>query len=148
MQTFWNREAETVIGQCCLCFSVIRFNQHQQFTEDFTHVSSVNLINDKEVILIWMVCCFLTEPIENTIFQFKTVLDWLITHHEIFIGIVLMELHKLDAVIIFLTHNRISQTLSCISLSDTGCSLKDDVFLLCENSYKTVIFCLGHINLF
>ena len=95
-----------------------------------------------------MVSCFLTKSIENTIFQLESILNRLITHHEIFIGIVLMELHKLDTVIIFFTHNRISQAFSCISFSNSRSPLQDNIFLLCENGYETVIFCLCHVYLF
>ena len=61
------RERESVIGQSRFCASVVLFNQHKQLTENFTHVATVDFVDDEEELLVWLICSFLAEAVENTV---------------------------------------------------------------------------------
>ena len=95
-----------------------------------------------------MVCRLLTETIEYAILQLKSVFNRFVAHHEIFIGVILMELYKFNAVIIHLLHDGICQPFRSKCLSDTRSALKDDILFLFKNSYQTVILAFRHIDIF
>ena len=95
-----------------------------------------------------MVSCFLTEPIENSILKFKAFINRFIPHHEIFIRIILMELNKLDTVVIYLFHNRVGQSLCSKCFTNTRCTLKDDVLFLFQYCCQSVVFSFSHVHIF
>lgn len=146
VQVFRNRECHTVVCQCCLSASVIPFDQHQQFTEDLAHITTVDFVYDEEEILVRLVRSFLAEPIENAVFQLKSVIYRLISHHEILVGIILMELHKFNTALILLSHNGVCQTFCSECFTDAGSTLEDDILLVFQNSYKADIYIINREN--
>ena len=93
-----------------------------------------------------MVDRLLTETVEHTIFQFKTILYRLVSHNKIFVGIILMELHELDTVIILFLHHGIRQSVCGEGLSNARSALKDNILLVPENGCKFLVFLLFHID--
>jgi hypothetical protein len=76
-----------------------------------------------------MVRRLLAKPVENPVFQLKSIFHRLVAHHEIFIGIILMELHELYPVVVDLFHHRICKPLCCKCLSNARRALKNNVLL-------------------
>ena len=95
-----------------------------------------------------MVRCFLAEFMENTIFQFKGITFRFISHHKIFIRIILVELDKFYPAFILFTHNRICQSFGGKCFSDTGSTLENDILLFQKHIYQAFILFLRHINFF
>ena len=95
--------------------------------------------------LVRMISCLLTETIEYTIFQFKSIFYRLISHHKIFVRIILMKLYKLNSAFILLTHHRISKTFSCKCLTNSRRTLKNNIFLILQNRYQHIISIFRHI---
>ena len=94
-----------------------------------------------------MVCGFLTKTIENTVLQLKAILDRLIAHHEVFVGIVLVELYEFDAAIVLFAHHGPGQTSCGKGLTNTGSPRQNDVLLITENSHKILVAFFGHVHL-
>ena len=139
-------EREPVISESRFCASVVLLDQHKQLTEDFTHVATVDFVDDKEELLVRLVGSLLAEAIENTILQLEAILDRLIAHHEVFVRIVLVELYELNAAIVFFTHHGPCQTSCGESLTNTGSTLQDDVLLIAKNGHKVLVAFFGHIH--
>ena len=55
-----------------------------------------------------------------------------------------MELHHLDAVRVFLAHDRIGKPLCCKGFSDARCALKDHILLRQQESLEDVVTVFIH----
>ena len=142
-----NRERHTVICQCGFSSTIILFNQHQKLTEDFAHIAAVDLVDDEEIVLVGVVCRSLTETIEDAISQFEVSAVRTITHDEILIGIILMELNQFNAGFIHFSHHGIRKFSRGECLAYTGSALKNNIHLVPEQSNKNIIPFFGHIYL-
>lgn len=139
-----HREGKSIVRQRCLRPSVVPFNQHQQLTENLTHIATIDLINDEEEILIRLIGCLLAELIKDAIFQLKAILHRLVSHHKILIGIILMELHKLNTVVILFAHHRPRQSSGSKGFSNTRSALQDDVLFILKYRHKVLVAFLRH----
>ena len=106
IQISGDRERQPVIRQRRLGTPVVPLNQHQQFAEYLAHVATVDFVNDEKEFLVRLVCGLLAKPIEDTVFQFKSILNRLIAHHKVLVRIILVELDELNAAVVFFTHHR------------------------------------------
>ena len=89
-----------------LLATLISLDQHEQFTEYLAEVATIDLVNDKEIRLVGILFASDAKIIEHSALQFKSAaVIWAISHDEILIGIVLMELHHTDTVFVFLSDN-------------------------------------------
>lgn len=142
-----NGKGPAIIGQGRRLTTVVFFNQHQQLPKNLTQIAAVDLINDKEEFFIPLIRGLLTEPVKYTGFQRKTArFIGLVAHHEIFIGITLMELNEFNLTFVLFPHQRICQPLGTECLSDAGRSLQNDVFLIKQHFCQTVIVLLRQID--
>ena len=103
----------------------------EELAKYFAQITTINLIDNEEVFVSFTVGSrTLTETIEYTILQLETTFFvWLITHHEILIAVILVELHLHHSVFIFLTHYCISEPFGGKSFPHAWCSLKNQVLL-------------------
>lgn len=70
----------------------------------------------------------LTEVIESTSLQFESIRRRSKSHDEVFIRIALMELNHHNSFYIFYSHHRKCDSLGSKSLTNTGSTLKDNVW--------------------
>ena len=86
---------------------------------------------------------FPAEIIEYPSSKFKTtIFFWLISHHKILVGIILMKLNELYFSSIFFPYNRISQTPSRIRFTNTRSALHDNI----RDSPKFCVNLLGGVE--
>ena len=136
------------IGHLNGLVAIVVFYQHQQFTEDFTQVASVYLINNKEILMLSICCSSFAELIEYAVLQFKTcIFIRFITHYKILIAVVLVELHLHNSVIVLFAHQRICQSFSGKGLTNAWCSLQNQIFLPEQQVFKLVIVFIGDKNI-
>ena len=95
------------IGEFYLFSPFIAFDKHHKLTKDFTKVSSIYFVNDKEIFAVRIRIFFrsFAEAIKHTGAQFKTIIVWLIAHYEVFIAIALMELNHFNVCVVFRSNN-------------------------------------------
>lgn len=60
------------ISEGRFCASVVLLDQHQQLTEDLTHISTVDFVDDEKELLVRLVGGLLAEAIENTILSARS----------------------------------------------------------------------------
>ena len=85
-----------------------------------------------------MVCRLLTEPIKNPLGKFKLRSIGTIPHDKIFIRIILMKLDKFYSGIVCFLHYGIGQFSGSKGFSDSRCPLKNNIFLVPEQSSQNV----------
>ena len=147
IQIWRYRERHPAVGKRCACPPVVFFNQHQELAEYLTHVSTVDLVYNEEIVFLRMVCRFLAETIKDPFCQLELCAIRMIPHNKVFIGIILMELYQFDPVIIYNTHDGVSQFTGCKCLSYAWCSLQNNIFLRFHESRKNIKALSGHEDL-
>ena len=81
-----------------------------------------------------------TEVVEHTRAKVETsILLWLVSHHKIFIGVVLVELYQLHLAIVFLFENRVCESLCREGLTNTRRTLQNNVLFVKKQSTEIVI---------
>ena len=86
------------------------------------------------------------EAEENTVLQLEGVALGTVPHDEVLVGVALVELDKLDAVVVFLAHNRPGQPARAEGLAHARCTLQNYIFLVLQHSNQCVILALRHVD--
>ena len=63
---FWDGKVFARICQPDILATVPIFYEHEEFSEYLAHIATVYLVNDVEVLLVWIASGFLAEIIEDT----------------------------------------------------------------------------------
>ena len=106
------------------------------------YVKNILNIDDEEIILVRMVGRLLTEAVEHSVLQFKTIFNRLVSHDKIFIGIILVELYELDTVIILFLHHGIRQSVCREGLSNARSALNHNRLPSCSVTNIKHAYCL------
>src|SRR5690606_16713423 len=104
----------------------------EQFAENLTQVSAVDLVDDEDIFMVRVICGALTEFIEHAILQAERPClsrHGTISAHKIVIRIRLMKLHRLAAFRVDFLHQSISELSRKKSFSDAGRALQNEGFL-------------------
>ena len=109
---------------------MVAFNQHHQLAEDLAQVAPVDLIDQEKVFSVGVVGSLLAEAVKYTLCQLEAGAVRPVAQHEILVGVILVELNKLNPGGISLTQYRVRQPFGSIGLSNAGCTLQNDIFLV------------------
>ena len=109
VQIFRDIEGHPVIGQCDLFTPMVAFNQHHQLAEDLAQVAPVDLIDQEKVFSVGVVGSLLAEAVKYTLCQLEAGAVRPVAQHDILVGVILVELNKLNPGGISLTHYRVRQ---------------------------------------
>lgn len=142
VEIFRDIEGYPIIGQSDLFTPVVAFNQHHQLAEDLAQVSPVDLIDEEKVFSVGIVGSLLAEAVKYTLSQLEAGAVRTVAQHEILVGVVLMELHELHPGRIGLPHHRVRQPFGDVGLSNAGCALQNNIFLVSQqrNQYIIALF--------
>ena len=98
---FWNCEVFACVRQFDGLATIAILYEHEEFSEYLAQIATVYLVNDEEILFVWVALSFLAEIVEHTRSQYESsVFRWLVTHDEVFVREILMKLHHLDLLII------------------------------------------------
>ena len=116
-------------------------------TKDFREVASVNLVNNKNVLALTVCFCPLAELVENTFDIFESIPIRLVSADKVLVGIILMELYKLNLFRVLKSNQTGCKSLCRIGLTDAGRTLEDDVLFCLNDSDDSVVLLGSHKDL-
>src|SRR5690606_26560226 len=109
-------------------------DEHQEFAEDSRDVPAVYFINDEEVWSVNIVTSsLLAEPIERSFVEEESsALVGAESHHEVLVGVTLMELHHLESARVLAADDGVGESFGSKCLAHSRWASEDDVLLSVE----------------
>ena len=143
----WHREFFVCVQQLQRNAALVVLDQHKQLAKNLAQISTVDLVNDEEIIPVCIDFCFFAEIVECTLFQLKACGRRAVSHDKILIGVALVELDHHHTLDVFFSHDRVSQPLCGIGLAHTRSALQDNILLDFQNIDQFFVIFLLHENI-
>src|SRR5439155_25634106 len=107
----------------------IRFNHHQQLTEDFAQVAPVDFIDDEDVRRLLIEGSSFAEADEYAILSSEAGFGWPVALNEIFVGVALVELDHPNPRWEFVPDQCIGQSAGKERFAHSRRALDDEILL-------------------